>query len=502
MTADGPSAAGSYPRASGPLNAVVPSARCVVNDVHSALNRTVQAEVWKVDSTDRVRSALRHARRAGLAVSIAGGRHAMGGQQFGDGTLLLDMRPLSRIRALDADRGIVDVEAGILWSDLIEGLAALQAGKERPWGIAQKQTGADRLSLGGSLAANIHGRGLRMKPIIGDVESFDLMSADGEIHRCSREENGSLFRLAIGGYGLFGVILAVRLRLVPRTKVERRVTLLDSADLMTAFERRIAEGFTYGDFQFAIDPMDEDCLRRGVFSCYRPVGDEVPIPGEQRVLGADDWRRLLDLAHRDKGRAFAEYAQHYLATDGQVYWSDTHQLAEYVDDYHAAIDRESGSPHEGSEMITEVYVPRPLLAPFLSQVAADFRRHHVDLIYGTVRLIERDAESYLAWARQSWACVVFNLHVDHTPAGVAKAAVDFRRLIDRAIDTGGSYYLTYHRWARRDQVERCYPQLRAFLVAKRLFDPEERFQSSWYRFYRELFVRPGAGESALRRFDG
>jgi FAD/FMN-containing dehydrogenase len=474
----------------------------VVNDVHSRLNRTVQAGVWEIESPARLQDALRLACRAGLAVSIAGGRHAMGGQQFGDGTLLLDMRRLSRIRALDADRGIVDVEAGIVWSDLVAGLAALQAGQARSWGIAQKQTGADRLSLGGSLAANIHGRGLRMRPLIGDVASFDLMTADGEVHHCSRHENRSLFRLAIGGYGLFGVILAVRLRLVPRTKVERRVALLDAGDLMPAFERQIAEGFTHGDFQFAIDPGSGDFLRRGVFSCYRPVPEATPIPDGQRALGSDDWRRLLALAHRDKGRAFADYAHHYLSTDGQVYWSDTHQLAEYPDDYHAALDREAGAPHRGSEMIGEVYVPRPLLAPFLAGVADDFRRHRVDLIYGTVRLIERDVESYLAWARQPWACVVFNLHVDHTATGVARATTDFRRLIDRAIAHGGSYYLTYHRWARRDQVECCYPQLRAFLVAKRLCDPEERFQSSWYRHYREMLFPGKAGTTPARRLDG
>ena len=38
------------------------------------------------------------------------------------------------------------------------------------WGIVQKQTGADRLSLGGALACNAHGRGLALKPIVDQVE--------------------------------------------------------------------------------------------------------------------------------------------------------------------------------------------------------------------------------------------------------------------------------------------------------------------------------------------
>jgi hypothetical protein len=109
------------------------------------------------------------------------------------------------------------------------------------------------------------------------------------------------------------------------------------------------------------------------------------------------------------------------------------------------------------------------------------------LIYGTVRLIERDGESFLAWAKDRYACVVFNLHVEHSAAGIGKAQIDFRRLITRAIEQGGNYYLTYHRWATRVQVETCYPQLPEFLRRKRLHDPGETFQSDWYRHYRDMF---------------
>jgi FAD/FMN-containing dehydrogenase len=103
-----------------------------------------------------------------------------------------------------------------------------------------------------------------------------------------------------------------------------------------------------------------------------------------------------------------------------------------------------------------------------------------------VRLIEKDDESFLAWAREPWACVIFNLHVEYTPAALASAGDAFRALIDAGIAHGGSYYLTYHRWARRDQVERCYPQMHEFLALKRQHDPDERFQSTWYRHHKAM----------------
>ncbi len=469
----------------------------LVNDIHSQLNRTRVARLAAPHSLAALQAEIGRARDEGHSVSVAGGRHAMGGQQFASDAVLLDTTAMNRVLGFDPARGEIEVEAGILWPELIAYTLRAQEGRARPVGIVQKQTGADRLSVGGALAANIHGRGLRLRPFVGDVESFVLVSADGEARRCSRVENADLFRLAAGGYGLFGVVASVKLRLAPRRKLERVVELARLRDLHRLFEGRIAEGFLYGDFQFATDPRSEEFLRAGIFSCYRPVADDAPVDESPRELSPADWRELLYLAHTDRRRAFEVYSHHYLATSGQVYWSDTHQLSVYLDDYHRELDARLGAAARGSEMISELYVPREKLAAFMEAVREDFRRHSTELVYGTVRLIERDAETFLAWAKQDYACVVFNLHVQHTAAGRAKAQDEFRLLIDRAIRFGGSYYLTYHRWATRAQVLQCYPQMPEFLRLKRAYDPAELFQSDWYRHHRAMFAgepRTGRGE--------
>jgi FAD/FMN-containing dehydrogenase len=130
----------------------------------------------------------------------------------------------------------------------------------------------------------------------------------------------------------------------------------------------------------------------------------------------------------------------------------------------------------------------------MHEAADKLRACDADVVYGTVRLIERDDESFLAWATEPWACVIFNLHVEPGEEGRNHAAAGFRLLIDLAIARGGSYYLTYHRWATRAQVEACYPQFAEFLQRKREQDPQELFQSEWYLHYRELFAkaRPAA----------
>ena len=452
-----------------------------LNDVHARLNPTVPALQRRPRSLAEARAAVLHARRRGLAISVAGGRHAMGGQQFLQGGLALDMRGMNRILDFDPEQGLVTVEAGATWPELMRGYLSRQAGSAVQWGIRQKQTGADSLTIGGAIAANIHGRGLAYPPFSADVESLQLLSADGELVTCSRQQHPDLFRMVVGGYGLFGVVTSARLRLVRRQKVERVVELLGLPELMQAFDARIRAGYTYGDFQFATDPGSPGFLNDGVFSCYRPVEDARPIATNQLRLHQADWRRLLYLAHVNKRRAFNEFTDFYLRSSGQLYWNDTHQLNIYLDDYHGQLDAHLGAQVPGTEMITELYVPREHLTSFMWSVREDFLRHRVDFIYGTIRLIERDEDAFLAWARDDFACVIFNLHIDHHAAGLARARADFQRLIDRAIQFHGSYFLTYHRYARRDQLLRCYPQMPEFLRRKRDFDPHERFSSDWYR---------------------
>jgi FAD/FMN-containing dehydrogenase len=457
-----------------------------VNDVHSQLNRTRVRELLRPRTRDELAEIVRSASRKGLPISVSGCRHSMGGQQFATDSICIDTRELDGLISFDRERGLLEAEAGIQWPKLIRAYLDTQADEAKQWGIAQKQTGADTFTLGGSLSSNVHGRGLRMKPLISNIESFTLINADGKSMRCSREENSELFRLAIGGYGLFGLIDTVTLRLVPRQKLRRVVEIIRANDLPRRFEERSAQNFLYGDFQFSVDEKSPDFLQRGVFSCYEPISKEEPIIAKKE-LRDDDWLDLLRLAYTDREKAFKRYSDYYLSTNGQTYWSDTNQLSAYLPNYSQKIRDQTGGD-ESSLIITEIYVRRLALPDFLTQAADLLRSNRTNVIYGTVRLIEKDDESFLAWAKESYACIIFNLLTLHSPAGIEASARSFRGLIDLAIARGGSYYLTYHKFAKAEQVTTCYPQFKEFLDLKRKYDPAERFQSEWYRYYRKLFA--------------
>jgi FAD/FMN-containing dehydrogenase len=463
-----------------------------VNDIHSRLNATSVSRIARPRDIDELRAEIRAAANRRECVAVSGGRHAMGGQQFARGALLLDTRDLHRVIRFDAGAGTIEMEAGADWPAVIRATHEAQPGADRPWGIRQKQTGADELTLGGAISANAHGRGLFMRPFVDDVEALTLVDAGGELVRCSRDENAELFALVAGGYGLFGAIATVTLRLGPRLKVARLVDILDIDEAIPLARRRASEGCLYGDFQYAIDALDESFLRRGVGACYKPAAQDAEVSDASSDLSHDDWIRLLKLAHTDKRAAFRVYAAHYLASHGRVYWSDTMQLSTYIPSYDQFVKEvhNPGEPLSGideSLMIGEQYVPPDSLLDFLREARQVLRETGVEDIYGTIRTIQPDEVSFLAWAREHFACVIFNLRTRHDAAGIERTARTFRGLNDAALRLGGSFYLTYHRWSTRQQVEAAYPQFARFLELKRQHDPQERFVSDWYRHHRDLF---------------
>lgn len=458
-----------------------------LNDVHSQFNETRVARVERPGSLEELREAVVRAAREGHKISVAGGRHAMGGQQFGTGAVHLDSTGMQQVLGFDAERGLLRIEAGADWPAII---AATQAAGGH-WGIRQKQTGVDAVTLGGSISANAHGRGLLLAPLGADIEDLVLVDATGEVRRCSRTENAERFSLALGGYGLFGVIHEATLRLAPRQRLRRLVDIIDLDDAIHAVFRRVADGCVYGDFQFVIDTRDASFLRRGVFATYQPAGEGAPPPDDAADLPSEAWLELLKLAHRDKGAAFQLYSQHYLSTHGRTYWSDTMQLATYLPSY-ADYLSENALPGPAAEretlLIGEHYVPKERLLEFMAQAREILRRFGAEVIYGTIRAIQRDTDSFLPWAREEYVCVVLNLRTPHTPAGRARTAETFRALIQAALDLGGNYFLTYHRHATAAQVERGYPRFREWLGRKREFDPGELFWSDWYAHYRAAFA--------------
>ena len=328
---------------------------------------------------------------------------------------------------------------------------------------------------------------LTRKPIVDDVEGFHITTADGRRSYCSRSENADLFGAVIGGYGLFGFIDSVDLKLTERVKLKRTVSENSLDEVIPALEERIENGATFGDFQYMTDEKADGFLSKGVLSTYSPVDPKLTIPDTQLGLTMDDWKKLFVLAHTDKKQAYELYLGHYIQTNDQIYWSDEHQFSTYLPQAGDMLNQQLKWDPYASLMISELYVPRDNFVDFMRDAREGLLKTSANVIYGTVRLIKSEKETFLNWAKDDFACIIFNLLVEHSPNGIENAKGQFRMLIDCALNYGGSYYLTYHKWARKDQVEAAYPQFTNFLEKKNYYDPSSVFTSNWHRHYADMF---------------
>jgi FAD/FMN-containing dehydrogenase len=103
-----------------------PARRIRVNDVQSRLNATYVERISRVRSLAELQATIKEAAETGKRMSICGGRHAMGAQQFLSDGLLLDTTSLSRVLAFDSNQGTIEVEAGIQWPALLKHLLSKQ----------------------------------------------------------------------------------------------------------------------------------------------------------------------------------------------------------------------------------------------------------------------------------------------------------------------------------------------------------------------------------------
>ena len=93
----------------------------LVNDTHTGLNPTLVERIERPTSLEDVQKLLKECRKRGKQLAISSSRHATGGQQFAAKAVLLDMRGMNRVISLDAKTGILSVESGIEWPELIQG---------------------------------------------------------------------------------------------------------------------------------------------------------------------------------------------------------------------------------------------------------------------------------------------------------------------------------------------------------------------------------------------
>ena len=134
------------------------------------------------------------------------------GRSYGDvalntGHTLLRTRRLDRYVGFDEQTGLLECEAGVLLSAIVEDFS------QRGW-FLPVVPGTRHVTVGGAIANDVHGKNHHAMGSFGDqVDAVRLLRTDGAVVECSREHDADWFAATIGGLGLTGLITHARIRL-------------------------------------------------------------------------------------------------------------------------------------------------------------------------------------------------------------------------------------------------------------------------------------------------
>lgn len=413
---------------------------------------------------------VQRARREHLKISVSGARHSQGGHTLYPGGLAIDMLPFHGM-SLDEKNALLTVGAGARWSQVVPFL------DQRGFSVAIMQSNND-FSVGGSLSVNCHGWQPQSGPIVDSVESFRLLTADGTVANCSRTEHADLFALAIGGYGLFGIILDVRLRVVPNAfyrAASREVTIPAFAQAYeTATRDQPGIGMAYG----RIGVAPGDFLRHAMLVVFKKENVTTPA---RATLTRESPRLLERLVFRgsvgsDYGKTLCWWLQTWVggAPLGQ---HSRNQILNTPTDWFA--DRETGS----TEILHEYFVPPAELDRFIAGIRPVLLRRKPDLLNITVRKVCADRTTVLSYAPDERFGLVMYFH-EKLGSAPDLAMRDFtREMIDVVLACHGTYYLPYRAHASVEQFQKGYPQARAFFASKQRDDPEDIFENRFFLNY-------------------
>jgi len=424
------------------------------------------ANIARPQTEDDLRAILAHAKEHDLKISVRGIGHNTVGQSIVDNGIMIDMMAMNQIIELNEQAKTLRVQAGATWAQLTPLL------EQKRLSLSTKQE-FNIFSVGGSLAANIHGKSIDYAALITHVKSFRILTADGEIIEASREHNYALFRAAIGGWGLLGIVVDVTFQLIDDRIVEKsEVVYMKREPLLDAYRERIqrdpaATPLCYGFLDTSFD--------NGYYLTYRYLESGETYSLDE--LKRDETHPLVVdiLVWLQRRCAFVRRKAFNLtwATSGNP---DKTLLSRRL----LLWDK---PPKAFNDLLLQkYYLPLDRFQGFLGKAQAIFQRYEKDikLMMLHFRFQPANNEAMLASLQQEAMCFFPVYLAEKDDANwVAVYEKVSHELVEEVLAHGGSFYLTFVP-ATLDQVRRAFPHWNDFVETKRRYDPEERFTSLFY----------------------
>ncbi|WP_228703820.1 FAD-binding oxidoreductase [Acinetobacter larvae] len=418
----------------------------------------------------QLKALLQYAQQNHLNIALAGAKHSMGGQSISPDGIVINMLPY-RAMQFDVEQNILTIGSGATWQDAIQYLD--RYGKS----IAIMQSFSN-FSIGGSISVNGHGWQKNAAPISSSIVSFTLMLADGNIVNCSRQQNPELFKLVIGGYGLFGIILDVKLKVVDNTALKFHSVSLKPAQYHETYQALVTEQehiqFAYGRLKIS----NKGFLQQATLNYFEKT-NQAPVALAQQAPKNEEIRRIVF-----RGSVNNEYGKR-LRWDLEnalnlILPYSTFSRNEILSEDAALI--ENHDPNS-TDILHEYFIPKQQLAGFIEDIKPILHNSPLDLLNITIREVKKDSDAYMNYAREDVFGLVFLFNQRKNVQQEQQMKVLSNQLLDVALQHHGTFYLPYRLHISPEKMRRAYPQAQQFFALKKKYDPNEIFSNQLYNYY-------------------
>jgi decaprenylphospho-beta-D-ribofuranose 2-oxidase len=449
----------------------------------------VVADIVHPTTEAEVVAAITRARAERRPLTIRGTGHSQGAQNRAAGAIVIDTSDLDQILAVDEQARTVRVQAGATWEEVQRVLA--------PRGLAlQNVQTLNIFSIGGSLASNIHGRDTTAPVLIDSVESIVLITGTGERIEASRAVRPEVFRAAIGGYGLLGVLTEATLRITDDHLCEESVTVVPLDAVGEAVRAAVAlpdSAFLHVNLSLRSDRLFEEAYVKHL----RAVPGGTPAQMALReppddYVSTDLSRFLLELS-RDGGAALdARFAIEERLIRGRH--GKQVSRNNYMGPAHGRFFLDHHDP-DRADFIQEYFIPLDHYAQFARAAADIVRTHDLRPIAANGRYVT-GSEALLPYADAPALSFMITLNAGLDDASMAATGAATRALVDAALAANGRYYLTYQLFPTPEQLLAAYPAWPELMRLKAELDPDGLFTSRFHERYAAAGAPPPPPEPA------
>jgi SAM-dependent methyltransferase len=474
----------------------------VVSDVSQLEVYNVSRVAYPHSAAD-VQSLIFYAAKHGMSVSVRGCAHSMGGHSVAPNNgLQINMKHMNRLVSLNIIDRLATVEAGMTWAELIRTVNL--------YGLSPLTLQSySSFSIGGSISVNAHG--ITNDHVVGhSIHSLRMVLSDGSLVNCSPTERRELFALVIGGYGLFGVIVDVTVRLTINERYRMVSTFHSVADFLHVYKRSWAntgvkiarlrlwpknENDTIHLIRF-IRPTVRYCptnqfKNQNVFPRIQ-TGAGVGVvsrlnddAGEMSWASRMAYKWVAPLSWFQRLRFWLEF-NYKSALDWNNVNTERNELLH--ESAHSLSHLDSGVIDlRQTHILQEFFVPTNRFGQWLDELrellfVIKNNGSRLTLLNATIRFVLADTLSFLAYARQDMFAVVFYYRVSIDGPQTELQHIH-RQLTNLTLRLNGSFYLPYLHHYDLDELRQAYPQFDQFVHLQRRYDIHRRFSNIWFDTY-------------------